>query len=164
MPLAIPLGFIPLAQRINKSVNFLGDIVKYFIHDALGGVVHYFTKTPRINSKDKIKNSFSSNFNTANESFVHHFDTELSFKNWASYSSISISKFGNLRMGENRKHGYDAWGLVPFYSENKGRKYVAQPTVNSNPNIQKNSVQKNLIYPITSIKLLEVPYFRTLDF
>ena len=107
--------------------------------DALGGVVHYFTKTPRINSKDKIKNSFSSNFNTANESFVHHFDTELSFKNWASYSSISISKFGNLRMGENRKHGYDAWGLVPFYSENKGRKYVAQPTVNSNPNIQKNS-------------------------
>jgi len=107
--------------------------------DALGGVVHYFTKTPRINSKDKIKNSFSSNFNAANESFVHHFDTELSFKNWASYSSISISKFGNLRMGENRKHGYDAWGLVPFYSENKGRKYVAQPTVNSNPNIQKNS-------------------------
>ena len=107
--------------------------------DALGGVVHYFTKTPRINSKDKIKNSFSSNFNAANESFVHHFDTELSFKNWASYSSISISKFGNLRMGENRKHGYDAWGLVPFYSENKGQKYVAQPTVNSNPNIQKNS-------------------------
>ncbi|MDB9988038.1 TonB-dependent receptor [Flavobacteriaceae bacterium] len=107
--------------------------------DALGGVVHYFTKTPRINSKDKIKNSFSSNLNAANESFVHHFDTELSFKNWASYSSISISKFGNLRMGENRKHGYDAWGLVPFYSENKGRKYVAQPTVNSNPNIQKNS-------------------------
>jgi hemoglobin/transferrin/lactoferrin receptor protein len=107
--------------------------------DALGGVVHYFTKTPRINSKDKIKNSFSSNFNAANESFVHHFDTELSFKNWASYSSISISKFGNLRMGENRKHGYDAWGLVPFYSESKGREYVAQPTVNSNPNIQKNS-------------------------
>jgi len=113
--------------------------------DALGGVVHYFTKTPRINSKDKIKNSFSSNFNAANESFVHHFDTELSFKNWASYSSISISKFGNLRMGENRKHGYDAWGLVPFYSENKGRKYVAQPTVNSNPNIQKNSVTIRLM-------------------
>lgn len=107
--------------------------------DALGGVVHYFTKTPRINSKDKIKNSFSSNFNAANESLVHHFDTELSFKNWASYSSISISKFGNLRMGENRKHGYDSWGLVPFYSENKGQKYAAQPTVNSNPNIQKNS-------------------------
>ena len=106
--------------------------------DALGGVVHYFTKTPRINSKDKIKNSFSSNFNAANASFVHHFDAELSFKNWASYSSISLSKFGNLKMGGNRKHGYDAWGLVPFYSENKEQEYFAQPTINSNPNIQKN--------------------------
>ena len=107
--------------------------------DALGGVVHYFTKTPRINSKDKIKNSFSTNFNAANESFVNHFDTEISFKDWASYSSISISKFGNLRMGENRKHGYDTWGLVPFHSENKEQEYFTQPTVNSNPNIQKNS-------------------------
>ena len=107
--------------------------------DALGGVVHYFTKTPRINSKDKIKSSFSSNFNASNESFVNHIDTELSFKNWASYSSISFSKFGNLRMGENRKHGYDSWGLVPFYSENKEREYYAQPTENSNPHIQKNS-------------------------
>ena len=107
--------------------------------DALGGVVHYFTKTPRINSKDKIKNSFSSNFNSANQSFVNHFDTELSFKNWASFSSVSVSKFGELKMGKNRKHGYQSWGLVPFYSENNTEAYQELPSVNNNPNVQKNS-------------------------
>ena len=107
--------------------------------DALGGVVHYLTKTPRINSKDKVKNSFSSNFNSANQSFVNHFDTELSFKNWASYSSVSISKFGELKMGKNRKHGYQSWGLVPFYSENNTEDYQELPSVNNNPNVQENS-------------------------
>lgn len=107
--------------------------------DALGGVVHYFTKTPKINNKDKFKHSFSSNFNAANRSLVNHFDTELSFKNWASYSSVSFSKFGDLRMGKNRRHDYDSWGLVPFYSQNNEKEYYAQPTLNDKPHIQKNS-------------------------
>ena len=107
--------------------------------DALGGVVHYFTKTPRINSNEPFKSSFSTNFNSGNTSFVNHFDTELSFKNWGSYSSISFSKFGDIRMGKNRSHGFETWGLVPFYSENTENTYRLNPTVNNNPNIQKNS-------------------------
>ena len=107
--------------------------------DALGGVVHYFTKTPRINSNDPFRSSFSSNFNSGNTSFINHFDTEISFKNWGSYSSISISKFGDIRMGKNRTHGFDTWGLVPFYSENTEKIYRLNPSINKNPNIQKNS-------------------------
>jgi len=107
--------------------------------DALGGVVHYFTKTPRINSNEPFKSSFSTNFNSGNTSFVNHYDTELSFKNWGSYSSISFSKFGNIRMGENRSHGFETWGLVPFYSENTENTYSFNPSINNNPNIQKNS-------------------------
>ncbi len=114
--------------------------------DALGGVVHYFTKTPRINSKDKVKNSFSSNFISANQSFVNHFDTELSIKKWASYSSVSVSKFGDLKMGENRKQNYGSWGLVPFFSENTLKNFMRQPTKNNNPNIQKNSGYEQIDY------------------
>ena len=36
--------------------------------DALGGVVHYYTKTPSLKDSIKIKSSFSSNFNTVNSS------------------------------------------------------------------------------------------------
>ncbi len=107
--------------------------------DALGGVVHYFTKTPRINSSELIKNNFSSNYNSAQDSFITHFDTELSFKNWASYSSISFSKFGDLRMGRNRTHGYTNWGEVPFYSLNTESFYDPRPAVNDKPYIQRNS-------------------------
>ena len=107
--------------------------------DALGGVVHYFTKTPRINSNESFKSNFSSNFNSGNTSFVNHFDTELSFKNWGSYSSISFSSFGDIRMGKNRSHGFENWGLVPFYSENTDKAYRLNPTINNNPNIQNNS-------------------------
>ena len=42
-------------------------------------------------------------------------------------------------MGENRSHGFKNWGLVPFYSENTENTYNFNPSINNNPNIQKNS-------------------------
>ena len=113
--------------------------------DALGGVVHYFTKSPRINSKKMMSNSFSSNYNSSNQSLINHFDTELSFKNWASYSSISISKFGDLKMGENRLHGFDSWGLVPFFFENNETTYFSNPSEKKNSNFLFQCIVSNII-------------------
>ena len=139
--------------------------------DALGGVVHYFTKSPRINSKKIMSNSFSSNYNSSNQSLINHFDTELSFKNWASYSSISISKFGDLKMGENRLHGFDSWGLVPFFSENNETTYFSKPSENKNSNVQKNSgydqfdlLQKFIIkLPQEKLLTLNIQYSNSSD-
>ena len=38
--------------------------------DALGGVIHYFTKSPELNSKTLVKSEFSSTFNYANQSLL----------------------------------------------------------------------------------------------
>ena len=112
--------------------------------DALGGVIHYYTKSPLINSEEKSRSSFSSDFSSANLGTVNSFSTELSFNKWASLTSISYSNFGDIRMGTRRAHGYANWGLTPFYSENSRYSFQANPTLNENPNIQKNTAYNQL--------------------
>lgn len=107
--------------------------------DALGGVIHYYTKSPEINGVEKIKNSFSSEFNSANTASVNNISTDLSFKNWGSRTSFSFSNFGDIRIGKNRRHGFDNWGLTPFFSENTRNIYTPNQTPNEDPLIQKNT-------------------------
>ncbi|MCD6544961.1 MAG: TonB-dependent receptor, partial [Flavobacteriaceae bacterium] len=63
---------------------------------------------------------------------------ELQMKKFASYTSISHSKFGDLKMGENRRHGFDEWGLQYEYSNNTNKFYNDYSVKNSNPNRQRN--------------------------
>ncbi len=107
--------------------------------DALGGVVHYYTKTPKINNSQKLTNSFSSTFNSSRQSFIHHLSSEASFKKAAILTSFTYSKFGDIIMGKNRKHGFQNWGLIGEYSSNSNSLYFEYPSKNNNPNIQKNS-------------------------
>ena len=107
--------------------------------DALGGVVHYYTKNPLINNEKKIRTQLSSDFSTANNSYINSISTELSFKKWASLTSLSYSDFGDIRMGRNRTHGYENWGLNFLYSLNNRNTYSPDPVINLNPSIQKNT-------------------------
>jgi len=112
--------------------------------DALGGVIHYYTKSPLINSEKKNISSFSTDFSSANNATINSISTELSFKKWASLTSISYSGFGDIRMGKNRSHGYDQWGLTPFYSSNSRTSFSPSPLQNENPLIQKNTSYNQL--------------------
>ena len=107
--------------------------------DALGGVIHYYTKSPELNIAKKVKSSFSSALNTGNLAIVNNGNISLSNENWGSLTSFSYSKFGDIRIGKIRKHGFENWGLTPFFSYNGKNRYRERPTKNSNPNIQKNT-------------------------
>jgi hemoglobin/transferrin/lactoferrin receptor protein len=107
--------------------------------DALGGVVHFYTRTPKINNSKLFSGNTSTQFSSANNEFTQSFGGELSFKKWASYTSFSISNFGDLRMGKNRTHGYDNWGLVPYYSNNDSHTFNDTPIANNKSHIQKNT-------------------------
>ena len=107
--------------------------------DALGGVVHYYTKTPKINNAQKLTNFFSSTFNSSRQSVVHHLNSEASFNKSAILTSFTFSKFGDIIMGKNRQHGFQNWGLVNEYSSNSNSLYFKSPSKNTNPNIQKKS-------------------------
>ena len=107
--------------------------------DALGGGINYFTKTPEINSENNFKTSIFSRYSSANNEKAIHLDMEASFKKWASFIAISYSDFGDLKMGENRNHGFDNWGKIFQYSNNTNSSCSPIGLVNPNPNVQKNT-------------------------
>lgn len=82
--------------------------------DALGGVIHYYTKNPfnSIDSTFQLNGTLTSGYSSGNNSITSHADITLSKNKWGSLSSVSYSNFGELKMGENRLHGYDDWGKV----------------------------------------------------
>ncbi|MDF1518488.1 MAG: TonB-dependent receptor, partial [Lutibacter sp.] len=107
--------------------------------DALGGVINYFTKTPEINKENTVNTSISSRYSSANNEKTSHFDVELGFDKWASFTAVSYSDFGDLKMGKNRNHGFEDWGKVFQYSNNTNSFYNPVGVVNPNPNVQKNT-------------------------
>ncbi|PQJ21922.1 TonB-dependent receptor domain-containing protein [Tenacibaculum sp. SG-28] len=107
--------------------------------DALGGVIHYYTKTPKISENNQVKTSLFSRYSTVNGEMTNVISAELQFKKWASFTSVSYSDYGDLKMGKNRVHNFSDWGKVPFYSDNMYGNYEEFPTPNSNPNIQRNT-------------------------
>lgn len=123
--------------------------------DALGGVIHYYTKTPKLSEKNSVKSELFSRYSSVNQEITNNVSAELNFEKWASYTNVSYSTFGDLQMGKNRSHGFKDWGLVSHYSENIGDNYAASPTLNSDPTIQRNTgysqldVLQKFFFPIS---------------
>ena len=64
---------------------------------------------------------------------------ELQLNKFASYTSVSYSYFGDLRMGRRRSHNFENWGLVTEYSNNSETFFNVDPVQNSNAEIQRNT-------------------------
>jgi hemoglobin/transferrin/lactoferrin receptor protein len=126
-------------SNIERAEVIFGSSSVGYGSDAMGGVIHYYTKNPILKNSKKISSSFTSNFNSANNSVTNNFNTNYSSDNWGSITSISISKYGDIKMGKKRNHGYSNWGLNPIFSQNSRYKFYAEPSINSDKNIQKNT-------------------------
>ena len=124
---------------IDRTEVIFGPSSVVYGSDALGGVIHYYTKTPKVSDKNEINTAIYSRFSSANNEFTSEGNIEFRNKKWASFTSISHSKFGDLRMGKNRNHGFDDWGKMFEYSNNTSSYYNENPVQNENPEIQKNT-------------------------
>ena len=124
---------------LDKTEVVFGPSSVIYGSDALGGVIHYYTKTPKLSDKKEVKSGFFSRYSTVNQETTNTVSAELRFKKWASFTAISHSDFGDLKMGKNRSHGFSDWGKVFDYSENTEDSYFANPTTNFNPNLQRNT-------------------------
>jgi hemoglobin/transferrin/lactoferrin receptor protein len=85
--------------------------------DALGGVMHFYTRSPELATTSKIKVKFnaSARYFEANQSPQLHADLNLGFRKWGLLSSVSWNRFGDIRIGENGRNQYPDWGLRPAY-------------------------------------------------
>ncbi|MGB0891266.1 MAG: TonB-dependent receptor, partial [Flavobacteriaceae bacterium] len=124
---------------LDKTEVVFGPSSVIYGSDALGGVIHYYTKTPKLSDKKEIKSGFFSRYSTVNQETTTTVSAELRFKKWASFTAISHSDFGDLKMGKNRSHGFSDWGKVFDFSQNTENSYFANSTSNFNPNLQRNT-------------------------
>ncbi|MEM6516512.1 MAG: TonB-dependent receptor [Bacteroidota bacterium] len=100
--------------------------------DAIGGVMSFYTKKPKLSYTDSLEVQASAigRYASANFEKTGHFDVNLGIKKWAFLSSISYSGFDDLKMGS---HGPDDY-LRPEYIETvNGVDVVIQ---NEDPRVQ----------------------------
>lgn len=88
--------------------------------DALGGVVHYRTKDPKLAFGDDQKQISEANaylrYSSANSEKAVHVDFNQGGKKWGSFTSFSFVDYGNLIAGSKRPAAYPRFGLREYYA------------------------------------------------
>lgn len=69
--------------------------------DALGGTIAFTTKNPELSTADNVlfKGSAFTRYGTVNNENTWHLDFNIAGRNFASYTSLSMSRFGDLKSG-----------------------------------------------------------------
>ena len=102
-------------QTLERTEVIFGPSSVAYGSDALGGVVHFYTKTPSFNSETQtVINGFQS-FNPSFNHSISSLNVEFSKNKWASFTNFSYSTFGDIIMGKKRNHGFKEWGLNKHY-------------------------------------------------
>lgn len=113
--------------------------------DALGGVVHYRTKNPKL-SLQKNKTNFGANvylrYANVNHEKTAHIDFNLGFEKWGFLTSITASDFEDLRQGKNRNDKIGDLGKRNWYVETVNFQDFVR--TNNNPEIQKESAYSQI--------------------
>ncbi|MFC2100428.1 TonB-dependent receptor plug domain-containing protein [Bacteroidota bacterium] len=108
--------------------------------DALGGVMDFHTTRIKLsgNNKPNIKLNTNFRYATANSEKTAHIDLNFGKKKWGSLSSITISDFGDLKMGSDGKNAY----LRPEYVQRING--VDSIIINDDDQVQKYSGYRQL--------------------
>jgi hemoglobin/transferrin/lactoferrin receptor protein len=104
---------ITVDQNILERVEVLyGPSSTLYGSDALGGVVHLITKSPRLSTSKKLRidGSLFGRFSSANNEKTTHFDASIGGKKFAWLQSYTYSYFGDMKMGNNYHSKYPAFG------------------------------------------------------
>ncbi len=105
---------ITIDQNILESMEVLyGPASTLYGSDALGGVVHFRTKSPVL--AGEYKNFLPSGcsflrYSSANKEKTAHADINLGWKKFAWLQSYNFSDFGDMKMGSNYPDQYPTFG------------------------------------------------------
>ncbi|MBL0329885.1 MAG: TonB-dependent receptor [Bacteroidetes bacterium] len=107
--------------------------------DALGGVMHFYTKNPLFGiNKMNFKLNSSVRYSSANQEKTGHLDFNIGYKRLASLTSITYSDFDDMRTGYARNPN-PSFGRCEYYAGVNAAGTADSMIRNSNTNIQKRS-------------------------
>ncbi len=87
--------------------------------DALGGVVHMRTRNPQLSqgTKPLFTSQLVTRYSTANKERTIHSSQQIGGKKWGWLQSVTISDFGDMRMGDRYPKKYPDFGRRTQYIE-----------------------------------------------
>lgn len=141
-------------NMIARTEVLFGPASVMYGSDALGGVMHFYSKRPELSATDKPKirvNAFS-RYATVNQEKTGHLDINVGFEKWGLLSSLSISDFGDLRVGSIRQDAYPDFGKRLHYQVREN----GQDIVKENANVDVQKFSGYTQYDFTQ-KLMFVP-------
>lgn len=135
---------ITVDQNMLESMEVLyGPASTLYGSDALGGVVHFRTKAPKLAADGKkimIAGNAFTRYSSANNEKSLHADFNIGSKKFAWLQSYTVSEFGDMKMGANYPDKYPAFGRRDsFITRINNRDTVVK---NNDPNVQKFSGYK----------------------
>ncbi|WP_298509404.1 TonB-dependent receptor [uncultured Kordia sp.] len=94
--------------NVNNTEVILGPGSVIYGSDAIGGVMNFYTKRPKLSWNEKMLVSGNANvrYASANTEKTGHFDINVGLRKWAFLTSVSYSDFDDLRMGKNGRDEY----------------------------------------------------------
>lgn len=110
-------------NSIDRIEVLYGPSSTVYGSDALGGVIHMYTKKPMLSMGDKlnVKANLFSRYESACTGLTEHIDFNIGGKRLASLTSFSFSKFGDLMSGKSKNPFYkEEYGTRPDYVEYLG--------------------------------------------
>ena len=107
-----------------------------FGSDALGGVIHYRSRSPRWEAGARARGQLT--YSGASRTPTFHADAEVTQGRLAVLTSLTHRRFGDLRMGAWRPHGSEDWGRVPWEvtTETNGSEVTDVAEVNADLDVQ----------------------------
>lgn len=131
---------ITVDQNMLESVEVLyGPASTLYGSDALGGVIHFRTKQPKLSTTNNLLSTGSSfvRFNTSNSEKTYHVDLSMGGKKFAWLQSYNYSSFGDMRMGDHYLAAYPDFGRRGQYISNIDG--IDSIVKNSDDRVQRNS-------------------------
>jgi hemoglobin/transferrin/lactoferrin receptor protein len=122
----------PLATESAEVIFGPGSLI--YGSDAIGGVMDFHSLEARFSGETKpiFKANVLARYATANKENTIHADINAGWKKWSVLSSMTYSKFGDLKMGKNG--GQDSY-LRPEYIERIN--FIDSIIKNEDPRVQK---------------------------
>lgn len=126
--------------NIEKTEVIMGAGSVIHGSDAIGGVMNFYTTSPKLFYSDLPEVSTESNlrYSTANLEKTVHIGMNVGLSKWAFHTSMSFSDFGDLTMGDTNEDAY----LTPFYITQVNGQDISIP--NNNPLEQKHTAFNQL--------------------
>jgi hemoglobin/transferrin/lactoferrin receptor protein len=134
---------ITVDQNMLERVEVMyGPASTIYGSDALGGVIHFRTKSPVLSSGDQlmVKGTGFVRYSSANEEKTGHADVSLGGKKFGWLQSYTYSDFGDMKMGNVYRDKYYNFGRRTQYIDPAGG--VDRVVPNSDDRIQRFSGYK----------------------